>query len=72
MKHVRPVVARQRSVIWILLGVLAEIMLTAAAVCALYIAWQMWWTGVQSEHTQIETRQAVSWSDPGVSQTKGY
>lgn len=46
MKHVRPVVARQRSVIWILLGVLAEIMLTAAAVCALYIAWQMWWTGV--------------------------
>ena len=65
MKHVRPVVARQRSVIWILLGVLAEIMLTAAAVCALYIAWQMWWTGVQSEHTQIETRQAVSWSDPG-------
>lgn len=65
MKHVKPVVARQRSVIWILLGVLAEIMLTAAAVCALYIAWQMWWTGVQSEHTQIETRQAVSWSDPG-------
>ena len=58
MKHVKPVVARQRSVIWILLGVLAEIMLTAAAVCALYIAWQMWWTGVQSEHTQIETRQA--------------
>ena len=25
----------------------------------------MWWTGVQSEHTQVETRQAASWSDPG-------
>jgi len=42
-------------------------MLTAAAVCALYIAWQMWWTGVQAEHNQIETRQSVSWSDPGQS-----
>ena len=53
--------------VWTILGILAELMLTAAAVCALYIAWQMWWTGVQAEHNQIETRQSVSWSDPGQS-----
>ena len=38
--------------------------MTLAAVCALYVVWQMWWTGVQSEHTQVETRQSASWSDP--------
>lgn len=56
-----------KSALWTILGILAELMLTAAAICALYIAWQMWWTGVQSEHNQIETRQSVSWSDPGKS-----
>ena len=66
MKHVAPK-QRRKNVVWTILGILAELMLTAAAVCALYIAWQMWWTGVQSEHNQIETRQSVSWSDPGKS-----
>lgn len=66
MKHVAPK-QRRKSVVWTILGILAELMLTAAAVCALYIAWQMWWTGVQAEHNQIETRQSVSWSDPGQS-----
>jgi len=45
MKHVAPK-QRRKSVVWTILGILAELMLTAAAVCALYIAWQMWWTGV--------------------------
>ena len=66
MKHVAHR-QRRKSVVWTILGILAELMLTAAAVCALYIAWQMWWTGVQAEHNQIETRQSVSWSDPGQS-----
>ena len=56
-----------KGAIWTVFGILAELMLTAAAICALYIAWQMWWTGVQSEHDQIETRQSVSWSDPSKS-----
>ncbi|WP_204316749.1 class E sortase [Bifidobacterium ramosum] len=49
---------------WQALGIVAELLLTAAAICALYIVWQMWWTGVQAEHTQMETRQSVNWSSP--------
>ncbi|MDF7640002.1 class E sortase [Bifidobacterium sp. ESL0784] len=52
---------------WTVLGIFAEILLTIAVVCALYIVWQMWWTGVQSEHTQYNQRQSVSWSDPSKS-----
>ena len=49
---------------WQLLGVFAELLLTLAAICGLYIAWQMWWTGVQSEHLQQQQLQSVGWSDP--------
>nr|WP_217625378.1 class E sortase [Bifidobacterium sp. SO1] len=49
---------------WQALGILAEILLTAAAICALYIVWQMWWTGVQAEHTQQETLKSAQWSSP--------
>ena len=47
-----------------LMGIVAEILITLAVVCALYIAWQMWWTGVQAERIQAQTRDQVSWSDP--------
>lgn len=43
--------------------VLAELLLTFAAVCGLYIAWMEWWTGVESEHAQLNTRTSVSWAD---------
>lgn len=33
-------------------------------ICALYIVWQMWWTGVEAERAQNETTQSVDWSDP--------
>lgn len=56
--------ARRRSGVWGALGILAELMLTLAALCGLYIAWQMWWTGVQSEHVQEQTRKSAAWSDP--------
>ncbi|NMM94723.1 class E sortase [Bifidobacterium oedipodis] len=55
----------RRGVLWQLLGILAEILITCAAICALYIVWQMWWTGVEAEQTQNETMQSVSWSEPG-------
>lgn len=54
-----------RGFTWTLLGIIAELLLTMAAICALYIVWQMWWTGVQAEHVQNQTRQSVSWEDPG-------
>lgn len=55
----------RRGVLWQLLGILAEILITCAAICALYIVWQMWWTGVEAEQTQNETTQSVSWNEPG-------
>ena len=49
---------------WQVVGVLSEVLISFAIICALYIAWQMWWTGAQSEHNQIETRQSTSWQNP--------
>lgn len=56
--------SRSRSLFLTALGLFGEILVTLAAVCALYIAWQLWWTGIESEHTQLATRQTSSWSDP--------
>lgn len=53
--------------LWQALGIVAELLFTAAAICALYIAWQMWWTGVQSQRNQYESVQSSSWSDPSQS-----
>ncbi|PST47882.1 class E sortase [Bifidobacterium callitrichos] len=57
--------ASRRNPAWQAVGILAELLITMAVICALYIAWQMWWTGVQAERTQVETREQVSWSAPG-------
>lgn len=57
----------RRGPLWQALGILSEVLFTLAAICALYIVWQMWWTGVQAERTQAQTRQQVSWSDPAAS-----
>lgn len=54
----------KNSKLWQAMGILAELLFTFAAICALYVVWQMWWTGVESEHTQIEQRQSVGWSNP--------
>lgn len=59
-----PANARKTGFGWQALGVFAEMLLTIAAICGLYIAWLMWWTGIQSEHTQQESLQSVSWSNP--------
>lgn len=56
--------APRRGALWQVLGIIAELLLTAAAICALYIVWQMWWTGVEAEQAQNETTQSVNWSDP--------
>jgi LPXTG-site transpeptidase (sortase) family protein len=55
------------STLFSALGILGEILLTLAVVCALYIAWQLWWTGVQSSQSQLQQRQSVSWSAPASS-----
>jgi LPXTG-site transpeptidase (sortase) family protein len=45
-------------------GVIGELFLTLAVVCALYILWQLWWTGVVSEQTQDKQAEQTSWTDP--------
>ena len=55
----------RQGLLWSIMGILAELLLTMAAVCGLYVAWQMWWTGVQSEHAQVEMRQSANWTSPG-------
>ena len=40
--------APRRGALWQLLGIIAELLLTAAAICALYIVWQMWLESIWS------------------------
>ncbi|KFI41992.1 sortase [Bifidobacterium animalis subsp. animalis] len=54
----------KRSVMRSVVMILAEILLTGGVVCALYVVWMQWWTGVQSENRQIEERQSVGWAQP--------
>ncbi|MCI1915429.1 MAG: class E sortase [Bifidobacteriaceae bacterium] len=61
----------QRSVTTTVVGVIGELFLTLAVVCALYILWQLWWTGVVSEQTQAKQSSGVSWTDPSKS-ADGY
>ncbi|MDN6853183.1 MAG: class E sortase [Bifidobacterium crudilactis] len=56
--------APKRSALFSVLGILGEILLTLAVLCGLYIAWQLWWTGVESSQSQLQQRQSVSWSEP--------
>lgn len=69
-RHVRTS-KRRDSALSVALGVIGELLITAAVICGLYIVWQLWWTGVQSERTQAETRQAVSWTQPGGADGEG-
>ncbi|KFJ08417.1 class E sortase [Bifidobacterium tsurumiense] len=52
---------------WQVVGIVAEILVTLGLICGLYVVWQLWWTGVEAEHIQNETRQSVGWSDPTAS-----
>lgn len=54
----------RRSVSSAILGIIGEVLLTLAVVTALYIVWQLWWTGVESEQAQADQRGSVSWVDP--------
>jgi len=65
VKHgAQPQAQRRPGIMRQLMGIIAEILITLAVICALYIAWQMWWTGVQAERVQAQTREQTSWSDP--------
>ncbi|MEJ5921328.1 class E sortase [Bifidobacterium thermophilum] len=60
---------RKLSAGWQIVGIIAELLITAAIICGLYVAWLFWWTGVQSEHEQAQTRTAAtsSWTQPAES-----
>lgn len=63
-KAIDPRVVKRRRIINTTLGVIGEVFLTVAVVCALYIVWQLWWTGVEAEKTQINDSTTSSWSAP--------
>lgn len=54
---------------WQIIGIIAELLITAAVICALYIVWLFWWTGVQSEHAQAQARESATttWTQPAQS-----
>lgn len=62
-------VAVRRSVMNQVLVIIAELFLTLAAICGLYILWQEWWTGVESAQAQNETVASSSWTSPDASST---
>jgi sortase A len=49
---------------WRMLGLAAKLLLALSAVCALYVVWQTWWTGVQSRHVQSVQSQSSGWTMP--------
>lgn len=55
----------------IALGVIAETLIAVAVVLALYVVWQLWWTGVDADRAQTERRDAVSWSAPASDPANG-
>ncbi|TCD54346.1 class E sortase [Alloscardovia theropitheci] len=63
-KTVNPESIKRRRIINTTLGVIGEVFLTFAVVCALYIVWQLWWTGVEAEKTQINDSTTSSWTAP--------
>ncbi|BDR53939.1 class E sortase [Bombiscardovia apis] len=65
-KHVSPETnhGRRQGGVSRVAGIVGEILATLALLCALYVVWQLWWTGVQAQHAQMETKQTSSWSAP--------
>lgn len=53
-------------------GVIGEILVLCAVVCALYIVWQLWWTGVDSTKSQNATLSEASWAAPAGTSDGGY
>lgn len=47
-----------------IVGILGELLLTFAAICALYVAWQLWWTGVTSQQIQDKQVASAAWALP--------
>lgn len=56
----------------IIAGVLGEILLTLAVLCAFYIIWQLWWTGVVAEQEQNKQFTSTSWVTPGKTESGSY
>lgn len=59
-------------VVDIVAGTLGELLLLIAIVCGLYIAWQLWWTGEESEQTQTQTLTDAAWSAPRTNSDGSY
>lgn len=58
---------RRRRILRGTANTIGELLLLAALVLALYIVWQLWWTGVESSKTQSEVTADSAWSAPASS-----
>lgn len=47
-----------------IVGILGELLLTFAVICALYVVWQLWWTGVTSQQIQDKQVASAAWALP--------
>lgn len=61
-----------RKVVGGVIGSIGEILLVAAVVIALYVVWQLWWTGVVSQQTQEQDAQAYTSSWTSAKQAGSY
>ncbi|WP_418969246.1 class E sortase [Alloscardovia omnicolens] len=56
--------SRTSSTLNTVLGVIGELLLVFALVTALYIVWQLWWTGVEAEKVQLHDSTTSTWAEP--------
>lgn len=47
-----------------LVGVLGELLVTAGALLALFVVWQLWWTDVQASRVQQDLLSSITWPTP--------
>lgn len=45
-------------------GVLGELLITAGVVLGLFVVWQLWWTDVEAERTQVAMLSGLEWVTP--------
>ena len=57
---------KRRSVGSVIIGVIAELLLTAGIFILLFIGWQLWWTNIEAESVQQNaiTQVTQDWDKP--------
>lgn len=54
----------RRRKAYLISGVVGEVLLSAGALLALFVVWQLWWTDVEGERAQAAIVQQIEWATP--------